>query len=242
MMPVLIFLLITFSGTPFSKDPQKLTVVIWNVGQGQWVTVIMPEKCIHFDMGGEFYPLNPIKQNCSRKTNHAFLSHSDWDHISALKKVRNILRNLCIEELPKVVTSKKKLTLLQSWPLCKNSLDPDIDRYSSNQSSNSNESSTVFGFRGFLLPGDSPKSQEYFWKNLSWVQRSKVLVLGHHGSSTSTSDELLLHLPRLRLAISSARWARYRHPSPQVILSLKRSRVSLLKTEDWGNIWIPLEQ
>lgn len=242
-MPLIIFLLITFSGTPFSKDPEGPFLVIWNVGQGQWVTAVTQEDCLHFDMGGEFFPLKQIKKKCSKKTNQAFLSHGDWDHISALKKLKNVLPNLCIAEPPKVLSSKNKRKWVQSWPRCTTSLaHQKIHRSLRTESSNSNESSTVFGYRRVLLPGDSPKSQEAFWQNLSWVQRSQVLVLGHHGSQTSTSASLLAHLPQLKFAISSSRWARYRHPSPQVVLLLKKFRVPLLKTEDWGNIWYSIEK
>ncbi|WP_413584632.1 ComEC/Rec2 family competence protein [Bdellovibrio sp. HCB274] len=100
-----------------------------------------------------------------------------------------------------------------------------------------NAASQVVAFKRFLFPGDSPIKAESLWQGLPWVTNARVLVLGHHGSRTSTSEELLDHLPVLKMAIASARWERYKHPHAEVIYRLKKRQIPLLKTEDWGNIW-----
>ncbi|MGE5084974.1 MAG: hypothetical protein ACM3MG_01640, partial [Bacillota bacterium] len=101
-----------------------------------------------------------------------------------------------------------------------------------------NSNSHVVKFENTLLPGDSPQQEEKFWKNQSWIQNTKILVLGHHGSKTSTSAELIASLPNLQMAIASARWARYKHPHPATVAILQKYHIPLLRTEDWGNIWL----
>lgn len=66
----------------------------------------------------------------------------------------------------------------------------------------------------------------------------RVLALGHHGSRTSTSKDLLKELPNLKLAIASARKRRYGHPHRETVEALGKFKVPILSTEDWGNIVI----
>lgn len=51
----MILLGITFSGIPLAEKSSRRYLVIWNIGQGQWVTAINETICFHFDMGGEFF-------------------------------------------------------------------------------------------------------------------------------------------------------------------------------------------
>jgi competence protein ComEC len=107
-------------------------------------------------------------------------------------------------------------------------------------SKDTNSRSHVVRFGDFLMPGDSPRKQENLWRLDPDFHSAKILVLGHHGSHTSTSEILLKSLPQVRMAVSSARWARYHHPSPEVITVLRRQHIALLRTEDWGNLWFQL--
>jgi competence protein ComEC len=43
-------------------------------------------------------------------------------------------------------------------------------------------------------------------------------------------------MPGLRVAVASARERRYGHPHQETELILRKFRVPLLRTEDWGNI------
>lgn len=85
-----------------------------------------------------------------------------------------------------------------------------------------------------LIPGDSPKSEEKKWN--SEIYSSRILILGHHGSKTSTSKMLLDSLKNLKMAVASARFNRYKHPSLETVIKLKKRKTPLLKTEQWGNL------
>ncbi len=86
MKGFVIFLLI-FSASRTGNMSKRHYFIIWNVGQGQWVTQVSAQSCLHFDMGGgEFFPWTKIHQQCASKNNLIFLSHADDDHINALRR------------------------------------------------------------------------------------------------------------------------------------------------------------
>lgn len=240
-MRLFLFFLITLSASITCHIPARSYFIVWNVGQGQWVTAISASACLHFDMGGEYFPWSKISIQCKDKDNFAFFSHWDWDHMGALARWQKSMaqKDLCIALAPQGKSSPKKMQLLRSFATCKLPLQPKkISIWSSDNKKNSNSQSHVLTFQKVLLPGDSPASEEKKWLHNEAIQKSKILILGHHGSQTSTSVELLKALPHLKMSISSARWGRYHHPHSAVEYRLREARIPLIRTEDWGNLWL----
>lgn len=235
----IIFLMITLSSTPCSEINNKDYVVVWNTGQGQWVTSITEDTCLHFDVGGEHFPWQKLSRQCRRKENKIFLSHWDWDHIGGLSQWPKW--STCIALNPLGTSTNRKFNLISKIKHCPTghtAFNEDLWTWSSQQNlKDTNSLSHVSRYLDFLIPGDSPKTQEHLWMEQAWVRQSKILILGHHGSHTSTSEELLRHLPSLKMAVASARWHRYHHPHPETVALLKRFHIPLLRTEDWGHIW-----
>jgi metal-dependent hydrolase (beta-lactamase superfamily II) len=66
------------------NSESRIQLIVWNVGQGQWVTIIYPTQCLHFDVGGETAPFRKVIKSCKEKSNKIFLSHGDWDHLNKL--------------------------------------------------------------------------------------------------------------------------------------------------------------
>lgn len=235
-----IFLLISLSASPFGRDTFHNFLVVWNVGQGQWVTALNENNCLHFDTGGEFFPWKKLAPLCQKKENKIFLSHWDWDHIGGLAHWPTW--KSCIALPPSGKSNAHKDQLLSRFSAC-DEMPKNILQWSPpnpNQMKDANSTSHVVGYRKFLMPGDSPQTQERYWKEVSWISQTRVLVLGHHGSRTSTSAGLLERLPQLRMAVASARWARYHHPHAETEALLKRYHIALLRTEDWGNLWFEI--
>lgn len=227
--------LIFLSASPLKNQSFRHLLVVWNTGQGQWVSVINPNDCLHFDVGGEIFPWKKLADLCGKKENKLFLSHWDWDHIGALAKWPPW--PTCLALSPIGTSSPRKMNLLKKFKLCQES---DVPHWTPALSKDSNSESHVVSYERFLIPGDSPKTQERIWKNQSWVSQSQVLILGHHGSRTSTSNELLERLPHLRMAIASARWRKYHHPHPETVALLNQHHIPVISTEDWGSIWFEL--
>lgn len=236
----IILTLITFSAIPLFEQKAHRYLVVWNIGQGQWVTAINDTTCFHFDTGGEFFPWRKLKRFCGNKENQISLSHWDSDHINGLKSWPNSLE-ACLAIRPLGSSSVKKAQLLSRFANCAAGSDLLTQTHVWHPpviAKDTNSNSHVVKFENVLLPGDSPQQQEKIWKDAPWIRDSKILILGHHGSKTSTSADLIERLPKLRVAIASARWARYKHPHPATLNILRKYHISLLRTEDWGNIWI----
>lgn len=217
-------------------------LIVWNVGQGQWATEVQTDYCLHYDIGGERNPTQQVLRLCQGKMNFIHLSHLDWDHISFVKKFTKQVKDHCLLSIPSGPGNKRKKQLVQSLRLCRKLDLKAAGRalkvlYQSREHRHSNSSSeVVWSFRfKTLFPGDSPRTIERIWMDLV-PETTKGLILGHHGSRTSTSARMIQRLPKLKWAVASARSARYGHPHSQVIELLKKEKVPLLKTEDWGHL------
>ena len=219
-------------------------LIIWNVGQGLWASIVTYDKCVHIDTGGERVDWKKVNSACGDKSlNAAYFSHWDLDHISFVKKASQQLRGFCIHTMPAGPSNDAKIKILSEVTRCLDSLDEvrevTFDPIIKNRSK-ANDFSRVFFSGAALFPGDSTSLQEKRWAPKLNRDQMKILILGHHGSKTSTSRATLDRLRNLKFAIASARKKRYGHPHRSVIEELKNHGVSTLGTEQWNNIIIEL--
>ena len=107
--------------------------------------------------------------------------------------------------------------------------------------SNINNYSTVikvsFGTMDILMTGDAEnevekKILEYNTDNL----QCEILKLGHHGSSTSTSDIFLETVDPDYGLISCEAGNKYLHPSTETVLKLKKHKVEIYRTDESGSV------
>lgn len=215
--------------------------ILWNVGQGQWATLSTPSQCIHLDMGGEHIAWSSVQRECQNKRNSLLLSHSDWDHISFIRKAQYRLKNLCLRNKPLLPQKQKRF--LKGLPRCPKSSLKEINFHfqPSHPQKESNDNSHIFGLHHFLIPGDSTAQMEKIWVRKLKPSLYKVLVLGHHGSKTSTSLHLLKSLPYIRQSITSSRKRKYGHPHNSIKSRLSQYGIPVLSTEDWGTIKFPIK-
>ena len=239
ILNLIAFALIIVIPTTLKSDSRDLFIV-WDVGQGQWTTLLENEKCIHFDAGGEKAPWPAIRTLCGEQKNVLEISHWDSDHINQIKKLSGNTP-LCIERTGDLrFANPKKRKILQTIDRCPKSKKM-FWSWSPLLARDANSSSQVFLVQGFLIAGDSPKHQEKIWSGLlPKSEKIKVLILGHHGSRTSTSSILLSRLPWLKMAIASSRYAKYGHPHLKTRSALRQFQVAMLTTEDWGTIGFEL--
>lgn len=225
-----------------SAEQQAKQLIVWNVGQGQWLTLVSPKSCIHFDTGGEFQPpKDQLHYYCDNKKNEHYLSHFDWDHINYLSNLKKQFPNLCRHQAPVSYNNKKRERYYVSLPKCVSTEDLiyKIFPHKSTKTRSKNANSQVFIVEDILIPGDSTQKEEKIWA-LSNLENIKIIILGHHGSNTSTGNFLLSQLPKLKLAIGSSRRARYGHPHPSVQKRLRIKKTPLLTTQMWGHIHVNL--
>ncbi len=236
-----------------SVSPGSLPIWrVWNVGQGAFTTVISEAVCLHIEIGGERWP-QEVQALCRGKQNWVGVSHADYDHWGFIFRLRGSVCLIAPIVVPPGLPARKLLRLnrlrrcdLQSSSSSSfgssvgSSLNWQTFVTSPLGHSSSNEVGRWFlAMNQVLVTGDSPQSQErQMIESISG--QPKWLLLGHHGSRSSTSENLLRKLKHLRGAIASARQVVYGHPHIETQLRLKKARVPLIKTEDWGHLQIEL--
>lgn len=221
-------------------------LIVWNVGQGSWATLKSPTLCQHFDIGGERAPLRLIRATCADRLNEVYYSHWDWDHLGLTPEALRALPDLCIEARPGgPAPSRAKLHVIDGVPGCAaRPLARELETSSTSSRThlrNANEFSRVFFEDGVLFPGDSPNREERLWARSPGLSRARILIAGHHGSRTSTSEALLRRLPNLQMIAASARKDRYGHPHREMLARARRALVPVLTTEDWGSLHFELK-
>ncbi len=95
-----------------------------------------------------------------------------------------------------------------------------------------------FGQTSFLLTGDMEKPIERELAADGLLRRDDVLKVGHHGSRTSSTPELL-DLERPAFGIVSAGFDNsYGHPHPLTLEALRERRVTVFRTDEQGLVTV----
>lgn len=252
---VLILISLFFWLRPTEDYFQTDRLVVWNVRQGQWVSYITSRFCHHFDAGGEKFPSAVIK-HCLGKENRLSVSHWDFDHISFLFQAKKRGLDFCISDLPSDDHTWK--LSIEQWRRCESytisayleTFNPVVLRRRMDvpqKVKRRNDTSLVFKISlsrprvETLITGDAPSKVERILHRKMNIKNIQVLVAGHHGSITSSSEDFLKRMKHLRLVLVSARQSKYGHPHPVVVSRFRRMRVPLLSTNDWGHLVIELE-
>lgn len=116
-----------------------------------------------------------------------------------------------------------------------------IDTDSSNGYSDLNESSIVFklqyGNTSFLFTGDAEmEAEEHLVHTYRDFLDSDVLKAGHHGSSTSSTENFVSFVKPEEVIISVAKFNKFRHPSKRVIEQYKSFGASVYRTDVEGAV------
>jgi competence protein ComEC len=230
----LFFTIFIFSH-PLQQDSGE-KVIVWNVGQGSWTTLIKSDLCLHVDMGGTLYPKG-VFAFCAQKQNILFITHFDWDHINFIQQSKKIFPTLCLQSHKPKELSYRKRKLLEDVPSCQMRA-PDLQQIHQSLFIEQNESSIYILAKKILITGDAPEKLENKILQNSGLKDVQVFLLGHHGSKTSSGENLLRSLPHLKMTIASCLKKKYGHPHPLIVQRLKSHHTPLLITEEYGSIAI----
>jgi competence protein ComEC len=95
-----------------------------------------------------------------------------------------------------------------------------------------------FGKTSFLLTGDMEKKIETELADAGLLEHDDVLKVGHHGSRTSSSTELLdLEHPAFGI-ISAGFDNSYGHPHPFTLAALAERKIAVYRTDEQGLITV----
>jgi competence protein ComEC len=93
-----------------------------------------------------------------------------------------------------------------------------------------------YGMVRFLLVGDAERAEEDWLVAQHRDLRAQVLKVGHHGSSTSSSDAFLRAVHPEVALISVGAGNKYGHPSIDVLHALSRVGAEVLRTDEVGTV------
>lgn len=245
--------------------PSKLTVCVFDVGQGDGIYIRTPNRVnILVDGGsstenkvGKYVLKNGLKYHGAAILDYVLISHSDSDHYSGIKELleEDLITIRCVilpaitnpdsSYIELVQLAKKKgcqLHYLQRGDVLEvdkvtfRCLNPVRQSYE-----DKNAGSIVlqmnYGQFDMLFTGDLTAQEE---NNIIAHIEGKVEVLkvAHHGSATSSSGSFLASVAPAVACVSVGANNRYGHPAKEVMKRLKETTQKIYLTKNNGAITI----
>jgi len=237
----------------------KLQVHYIDVGQGDAILLVSPsKKTMLIDAGendDEELIVNYIKKQGIDKLDYVVGTHPHADHIGGLD---NVIRKLNIGDLymPKVVHTtktyesvinearKKDLKIKGAKAGVEFLLDEDISvsMFSPKESKYKelNNYSPImkvtYKDTSFLFTGDAEREVEEEVIDAGYDISANVLKVGHHGSTSSTTDKFLGKVNPSIAVIQVGKDNKYGHPHDETIKKLMDMGVEILRTDVNGDI------
>ncbi|EJU24513.1 metallo-beta-lactamase domain protein [Peptoanaerobacter stomatis] len=237
-----------------------LQVHFIDVGQGDSTLIITPDKkTVLIDAGDEQHSSRTtgyIKSQGIDKLDLVIATHPDADHIGGMDKV---IKNFDIgmfsmplvskdtkqyKEIKKELKNKK----LKNKPLYTGDglsigkdvklqiLSPQKNKTYSDTNEYSIVARLLYKEVSFLFMADATMENEIAIINDFDDIRADVLKLGHHGSSTSTSDYFLGKVNPSIGVISCGKNNKYGHPHKEVMNLLEKYNIMIFRTDEQGSI------
>jgi beta-lactamase superfamily II metal-dependent hydrolase len=94
----------------------------------------------------------------------------------------------------------------------------------------------IYGSTRFLFTGDAEGKSEQEMIESKVALKSDVLLVGHHGSKSSTSQGFLDAVKPSYAVIQSGKGSNYGHPNAEVLKRLSNSGVKIYRNDEQGNI------
>ena len=235
-------------------DPYRMTVL--DVGEGQCILLQADDRYYLVDCGGDSESEAADKAAAAllsqgvRELDGVILTHYDIDHAGGVYELlcRVPAQKLYLPNLEDEgdICSELEATSAQiCWVEPEMVMEIDnglITLYAGKEGASDNESSLCVLFQpencDILIMSDRSAAGEKVLLEQTQLPDLEVLVVGHHGSKTSTSLELL-HTTRPELAVISVSGQNnYNHPAQQVLARLARYGCRVVRTDQSGDIII----
>lgn len=246
--------------------PQLFEVDFFDVGQGDSIFIETPgNQQILIDGGPDSTVLEKLGKEMpfwDRTIDLVILTHPDYDHLDGLIEV---LKSYRVEKILWTgVAPDKKRGEYDDWlkALRKEKAEvfiaqagqsisagdvpmevlSPLENLQGQELANFNNSSVVikavFGQNSFLFTGDISKTAEKKIIGSGADVKANVLKIAHHGSNSSTSEELLTAVSPETAVISVGAGNTYGHPSQGTLDILNKYGIRVLRTDQQGDIKI----
>ena len=228
-----------------------------DVSQGDAMVIKDRDNLYLVDTGGSInyeYSSQIVKYIKSlglNKIDKMFITHGDMDHLGSSYEIVNKINvkqvyfnnNEYNENEIKLINllKKKKIPFfkLKDYYYKKNNIIIDGKSY---YSSNENDSSIIIKLNidnyKFLLMGDASNRVDKLLIN-DGIEKVDVIKVGHHGSRTSTSNELISKVNPAYSVISVGENNLYKHPNIEVLDRLNKTII--YRTDKDGSIMFKIK-
>ena len=236
-----------------------------DVGQGQSVSVFSGEETLLVDCGGIFSSENAgdavgrYLLSCGRKqVDLLILTHLHDDHVNGIPV---LLEYLPVREIVFYAYAPDEDTQLDSVLSAADAhgtkvtavgreAEASLGRISLKLTTPLDDGDAndlclfcvvSVGEYDLLLTGDAPKEAERRFLSSQTLPEIDLFIAGHHGSKTSTSEELLSAVPNATAVISTG-YNTYGHPSPETLKALSDHHIPFYRTDLSGTLQFYLKQ
>lgn len=252
----------------FFSPEKKLRVTMLDVGQGDGLVFQVPGGHTYLvdagstsnkDLYGTVYE-NYLKAERIRMIDCAIITHSDEDHICAVREMirQRKISKLVVPDIGNPDENYKELLLLAKkygvsivrmhtgqkivdGAFCFTCLHPVSGFTCENANTYSTTLHLSYGRFSMLLTGDlQEEGEEEVLQKLKEENLGKYLILkvAHHGSKYSTKEEFLCQVNPQYAIISAGQNNRYGHPHKELLKRLKQHGVKIYQTTEDGAICI----
>lgn len=230
-------------------NPWKRTdVTLLDVGQGQCILLQSGGKTYMVDCGGttDTHAADTASEYLLsrgiRRLDGIILTHLDEDHAGAVEELLTRVETELMILPPVYSTLSGETTLYASENLRLQSGDTSLTVFSAPYPGTDNEKSLCVLFETencvILITGDRDGFGERMLLRNEDIPEVDILIAGHHGSNSSTCEELLSALQPEIVCISAGRNNPFGHPAPALLERLDRYGCTVYRTDQQGTITI----
>lgn len=244
----LILIMSSFIPQGFQLKQNEARVVFLDVGQGLAVVVSTQNHTLIYDTGVKFYKGNDmgawvilpyLNYWGVQKIDKIVISHPDLDHRGGLRSLETHLKvgELIVDDIAYYKRGKGCHDYPPwTWDGVKFQFLPMQAIFT-----NKNNRSCVLRIHSpkgtVLLTGDIEKQAEaYLMKNYAKILPADLLLIPHHGSSTSSSEGFLQAVSPKYAIISSGFDNRYHFPHTTTVNKLIKFKINSFNTATCGQI------
>ena len=235
----------------------KFTFAMLDVGQGDALFIESPTGVQILLDGGPpgriLSALTRVMPPFDRTLDAIVVTNPDQDHIGGFsdilkiykigkvfepgtindsKTYQNLEEEIKNKNIPKIL-AKKGMKLHLGGGAVVDILFPDRDVSLWDTNEGSVVARLAYGGTSIMLMGDSTVATEkiILGENSGIALKSSILKVGHHGSRTSTSDAFVKVVAPAYAFISDGKDNKYGHPHKEVLHTLERFGVKVLRTD-----------
>lgn len=247
----------------YKADAAKMSVTAIDVGQGQSIVITAKQRTFVVDCGGDRASTTGnstadyLKSINRPDIDLLMLTHFDTDHINGVTQLlqRESVRLIAMpnnqfgnedreDNRGKIsaLAKEKGIEVLYITDVTHlYSEGISLYLFPGKGATGNNDNGIIIlcsaGDYDTLITGDADSALERRFIRSAELPDIELLVVGHHGSKSSTSDELLNAL-KPETAIISVGYNSYGHPSREVLERLGSRKIEVLRTDISGNVTV----